>query len=128
MGPCRPRHGADVQPEAILVKNIIVEMHNSMSVLTDLVGYLRRHDYNGLGNWEERLEPELVDLLMLLATQGPNSIAQICARLLDQKLFQNEVLFDMLQNFKKIGISKPFSGQFLTREDRRLRGLVITFQ
>ena len=69
MGPCRPRHGADVQPEAILVKNIIVEMHNSMSVLTDLVGYLRRHDYNGLGNWEDRLEPELVDLLMLLASQ-----------------------------------------------------------
>ena len=100
----RPRHGADVQPEAILVKNIIVEMHNSMSVLTDLVGYLRRHDYNGLGNWEERLEPELVDLLMLLATQGPNSIAKTCARVLAQKLFQNEVLFDMLQNEKKIGI------------------------
>ena len=37
----RPRHGADVQPEAILVKNIIVEMHKSMSVLTDLVRYLR---------------------------------------------------------------------------------------
>ena len=30
----------------------------------------RRHDYNGLGSWEERLEPELVDLLMLLASQG----------------------------------------------------------
>ena len=29
----------------------------------------RRHDYNGLGNWEDRLEPELVDLLMLLASQ-----------------------------------------------------------
>ena len=30
----------------------------------------RRHDYSGLGSWEERLEPELVDLLMLLASQG----------------------------------------------------------
>ena len=37
----RPRHGADVPPEAVLVKNVIAEMHNSMSVLTDLVRYLR---------------------------------------------------------------------------------------
>ena len=33
----------------------------------------RRHDYSGLGSWEERLEPELVDLLMLLASQGGHS-------------------------------------------------------
>ena len=68
-------HILSTPQEAILVKNIIVEMHNSMSILTDLVRYLRRHDYTGLGSWEERLEPELVDLLMLLANQGPNSIA-----------------------------------------------------
>ena len=40
----RPRHGADVPPEAVLVKNVIAEMHNSMSVLTDLVRYLRGGD------------------------------------------------------------------------------------
>ena len=49
----RPRHGADVQPEAILVKNIIVEMHNSMSVLTDLVHYLRC-DFNLYTVWSIR--------------------------------------------------------------------------
>ena len=45
-----------------------------MTNLNDNLSACRRHDYNGLGNWEERLEPELVDLLMLLASQGPNSI------------------------------------------------------
>ena len=61
----RPRHGADVPPEAVLVKNVIAEMHNSMSVLTDLVRYLRG-TFNGLSELVifDKMRPGWEDYLL----------------------------------------------------------------